>query len=101
MITVEELYKLAALAKLSLDGEDIEALRRDISGVLEFADTIAQAVVELPEGGEDDESFCFREDIVRPSFQATEILSNAGEHRDGYFAAAGTSVSRKRGGARR
>jgi aspartyl-tRNA(Asn)/glutamyl-tRNA(Gln) amidotransferase subunit C len=100
MITVEELRKIAALGKLSLDGEDIEALQRDISNVLEFADTIAQAVVDLPEGGGDDSDWCFREDVVRPSLPVEEVLRNAGEQQDGYYVAAGTSVSRKKGGHR-
>jgi Asp-tRNA(Asn)/Glu-tRNA(Gln) amidotransferase C subunit len=46
MITYDELKKLAALAKLSLDGEDMDALAKDISNILEFADTIAQAAVD-------------------------------------------------------
>jgi len=94
MITVDELYKIAALAKLSLDGEDIEALRNDISSVLEFADTIAQAVVELSDENTPAaaDSGAFRDDTVRPSYPIDEILSNAGERRDGYF------VARQRGG---
>ena len=92
MITVDELKKIAALAKLSLDGQDIEALRRDISNVLDFADTIAQAVVDLPEAGGDADEWRFREDIVRPSYPVEEILQNAGERQDGYY------VARKRGG---
>ena len=92
MITVEELKKIAALGKLSLDGEDIEALQRDISSILEFADIIAQAVVDLPEGGAGASDWRFREDTVRESFPVDEILQNAGERQDGYF------VARKRGG---
>lgn len=94
MITVDELKKIAALAKLSLDGEDIEALQRDISNVLEFADTIAQAVVDLPDDGGEAEEWRFRDDVVLPSFPVEEILSNAGEQQDGYY------VARKRGGLR-
>ncbi len=95
MITIEELHKIAALAKLSLDGEDIEALRNDISGVLAFADTIAQAVVEMSDENATDaaaDSGVFRDDTVRPSYPIDEILSNAGERQDGYF------VARRRGG---
>jgi aspartyl/glutamyl-tRNA(Asn/Gln) amidotransferase C subunit len=92
MITVEELKKLAALAKLSLEGEDIEALQRDISNVLEFAETIASAVVDLPEGVGDADEWRFREDVVMPSYPVGDILQNAGERQDGYF------VARNRGG---
>lgn len=95
MITVDELCKIAALAKLSLDGEDMEALRKDISSVLEFADTVAQAVVDLSDDNAPDAvapAGVYRDDSVRPSYPAEEILSNAGEQRDGYF------VARQRGG---
>lgn len=92
MITYEELKKIAALAKLSLDGEDMDALAKDISDILSFADTIAQAAVELPAGDGDTEEWCLREDVVAPSFPVADILSNAGEQQDGYF------VARQRGG---
>jgi aspartyl-tRNA(Asn)/glutamyl-tRNA(Gln) amidotransferase subunit C len=92
MITNDELKKLAALAKLSLDGEDLDALAKDISSILEFADTIAQAAVDLPDGETDDDEWCFRDDILQPSFPVDEILENAREKQDGFF------VARKRGG---
>jgi len=92
MITYDELKKLAALAKLSLDGEDMDALIKDISSVLDFADVIAQAAVDLPEGDTDVSDWAFREDILQPSLPVNEILSNAGEQQDGYY------VARQRGG---
>lgn len=92
MITYDELKKLATLAKLSLDGEDMDALARDISSVLDFADAIAQAAVDLPEDDTDASEWRFREDVLQPSFPVEEILSNAGEQQDGYY------VARKRGG---
>ncbi len=92
MITNDELKKLATLAKLSLDGEDIDALAKDISNILEFADIIAQAAVDLPEVETDGDEWNFREDTLRPSYPVEEILANAGEQQDGFF------VARKRGG---
>lgn len=92
MITYDELIKLAALAKLSLDGEDIDALAQDITSILEFADTIAQAAVDLPEGDNETADWSFREDILLPSFPVDDILANAKEQQDGCF------VARKRGG---
>lgn len=92
MITVDELKKIAALAKLSLDGEDTEALRHDISSILDFADAVAQAAVDLPKDNTDGLDWYLREDNLLPSLPAEEILKNAGEQQDGYF------VARKRGG---
>lgn len=92
MITYNELEKLAALAKLSLDGEDMDALALDISNILEFADVIAQAAVDLPEDVSETSDWTFRDDVMKPSFPVEDILLNAGEQMDGYF------VARKRGG---
>ncbi len=92
MITYDELNKLAALAKLSLDGEDMNALAQDITSILEFADAIAQAAVDLPEGDTEDAEWRFREDVLQPSFPVEDILKNAREQQDGCF------VARKRGG---
>lgn len=92
MITYDELKKLAVLAKLSLDGEDTEALMRDISSVLDFADVIAQATLDLPDDGGDAPEWAFREDVLMPSYPVEDILQNAGEQQGGYF------VARKQGG---
>lgn len=92
MITIDELKKIAALAKLSLDGEDIEALRRDIGNILDFADAVAKAPVNVSDDEADGSEQALREDILRPSYPAEDILKNAGEQQDGYF------VARKRGG---
>lgn len=92
MITYDELNKLAALAKLSLDNEDMDALAKDISNILEFADVIAQATVDLPESSDESAQWQFREDVLVPSFPVEDILKNAGAKQDGYF------VARKRGG---
>lgn len=92
MISYDELKKLAALSKLSLDGEDMDALAADITNILEFTDTIAQAAVELPEGDDAPADWNYREDILQQSFPAEKIVSNAGERQDGFF------VARKKGG---
>lgn len=92
MITYDELKKIAALAKLSLDGEDMDALAKDISNILDFADIIAQAAVDQPADFEDAADWNLRDDVLKPSFPVEDILSNAGEQQDGYF------VARKRGG---
>ncbi len=92
MITYDELKKLAALSKLSLDEEDTDALIADISSILEFADAVAEATVDLSNDELDDNGWSFREDVLKPSYPVEDILSNAGEQQDGFF------VARKRGG---
>jgi aspartyl-tRNA(Asn)/glutamyl-tRNA(Gln) amidotransferase subunit C len=92
MITYDELEKLAALAKLSLEGEDMETLARDITDVLDFANVIAQAALDLPENDAEQTEWYLREDILQPSLPVDAVLKNAGEQQDGYF------VARHRGG---
>ena len=91
MVDHEELKKLAALAKLSLDGEDEAALIRDISEILDFARAVEEAEAD-PADEAAMEPWPLREDVVAPSFDNASILKNAGEARDGYF------VARRMGG---
>ena len=91
MVDHEELRKLAALAKLSLDGTDEDALIRDISEILEFARAVEGAEAD-PADEAAMEPWPLREDVVAPSFDNESVLKNAGEARDGYY------VARKMGG---
>ncbi len=92
MITYTELEKIAALAKLSLAGEDKEALLQDIGSILDFANEIAAAEAAQEER-ESSSDKALRADIVHTSLPAEEILANAGEQCDGYY------VARRRGGS--
>ncbi|MDR2420981.1 MAG: aspartyl/glutamyl-tRNA amidotransferase subunit C [Oscillospiraceae bacterium] len=89
MITHEELKKIAALAKLSLDGEDLDALAEDVGAVIDFANDIAEADLSSFDLTERDEEYPLREDVAAPSVPAEKILSNAAESRGGYFVARG------------
>jgi len=95
MVTHDELKKIAALAKLSLDGEDMDALARDMDSILDFAVEISSAPVNRRGETALENAPHFREDIVSPSLTNEEILKNAGEKRDGFF------VAREMGGTAR
>jgi aspartyl-tRNA(Asn)/glutamyl-tRNA(Gln) amidotransferase subunit C len=90
MITHDELRKIAALAKLSLDGEDMAALADDIGGIIEFADAVAGADIPELEAAEADERYPLREDEPAGSYDREDILRNAARSRDGYFVAGKT-----------
>ena len=90
MITYDELKKLAALSKLSIDEEDADALIKDISSVLDFADAVAEATVDLSGDTLEDDGWSFREDTLMPSMPVEEILHNAGQQQDGFFVARNT-----------
>ncbi len=95
MITREDIIKIAALAKLRVEEEDTEALARDMSEIISFADTISAAIdSDEGTGFEDINGLCnaFHEDEVVQSFDRDEILKNREGGESGCF------VVRKRAG---
>ncbi len=85
MVSVEELRKTAALAALSLEGADIDALLSDLNNVIEFAGMIAEAQVSAESEDRETEACDLRDDTVTPSFDRTLLLSNAYESDGRYF----------------
>lgn len=89
MITVEEIKKLAGLAKFSLEGENLDELAEDIGQLASFAHEISDIDLSGMDLSKTDEIAPLREDIVIPSLSARSILQNARESHDGYFVARG------------
>lgn len=94
MVTLNELKRTAALCKLSLEGEDMDALLRDMSGIIEFADAVASADIAAPERGEHEISV-LRPDTVSPSLPQDDILKNAHERTGPFFTARGKGLTGK------
>ena len=92
MVTYEELKKIAALAKLSLEGEDTDRLLVEMSNMVEFADQVSRAPVRERQG-EPREPSPLREDAVCPSFSADEVLKNAHERSENFFLARGKGLT--------
>lgn len=87
MIKNEDILKIAKLAKLSVEDEEIEQLTADMAQIIEFADTI-NAVVEDEDIEFDDINNivnAFNEDVVLDSFDRDEILKNREGGDNGYF----------------
>jgi len=86
MVTHEEILKIARLAKLSVEPEELDGLTKDMNSIIEFADAVNSVAAE--DSGFDNInnlSNVFREDEVVPSFDRDEILKNAPNQEDGYF----------------
>lgn len=87
MISRDELLKLAALARLRLNEDEIERFKRDIAEMLEYVKTLD----EVDTSGIEPESQplvignVLREDLVQPSLPVNEALKNAPEQVDNYF----------------
>ena len=87
MVTHEEVLKIARLAKLYIDESELDKLTKDMSESISFADTISQAGDEAT-GFDNINNLqnAFRQDQVVPSYPREEILKNANDQEDGYFA---------------
>lgn len=89
MITVEEVRKIAGLAKLSLENENMDDLTSDLGEILKFANEVSSVDLSDFDINETDDVVPFREDVVVPSLPVEKILQNARESHDGYFVARG------------
>mgnify|MGYP000931473855 FL=1 len=87
MITREEVLKIAKLAKLSVDENEVEQLSEDMSRIIEFADSINNVVetADVEFENINNISNAFNEDIVLDSYDRDEILKNREGGENGYF----------------
>ena len=86
-VTVEDVRKVAYLARLSFSPEEEARLAEDLSRILEYA----QKLSELDTEGVPPTSHVlpihnvFREDVVTPSLPQDELLANAPSRWRGFF----------------
>jgi aspartyl/glutamyl-tRNA(Asn/Gln) amidotransferase C subunit len=86
MISKEEVLKIAKLAKLSVEDDEIDKLTLDMSSIIEYADAIASAEDEIVEFEKINSiANAFNEDIVLESYERDEILRNREGGENGYF----------------
>ncbi len=87
MINKEEVLRIAKIAKLSVEDDEIDLLIKDMSALIEYADLI-NSVIEDQDLEYDDinKTFnAFEEDIVVDSYDRDEILKNREGGENGYF----------------
>jgi len=88
MVTRDDVLKIAKLAKLSVEDEEIDALTKDMIEIIEFANAINNAVEDAELEDFDDINSvvnAFHEDEVVESFDRELILKNRDGGEDGYF----------------
>ena len=86
MISKEEVLKIAKLAKLSVDDDEIDKLTLDMSKIIEYADAINTIFEdEIEFDNINSVSNAFNEDIVLESSDRDEILKNREGGENGYF----------------
>lgn len=86
MVSKEDIKKIANLAKLHFDEEEIAELTKDMQEIICFADRINLAVEENMEFDDINKlSNAFHEDVVVESYDRDEILKNRDGGENGYF----------------
>ena len=88
MIKKDEVLKIAKLAKLSVDENEIEQLIEDMSKIIEYADSLNNIAetVDVEFDNINNIVNAFNEDIVLDSYDRDEILKNREGGENGYFA---------------
>jgi aspartyl-tRNA(Asn)/glutamyl-tRNA(Gln) amidotransferase subunit C len=90
-ITRAEVLKIAELAKLHFDDDEVDAFTPQFQRILDFVEQLKQVEVEGVEPTShvsltaDFEKYIFREDEVKPSLPVEQSLANAPDAAEGHF----------------
>ena len=86
-LTIAEVEHVAHLARLRLSAEEMEKMRTDLSAILDHIDMLKEVDVSdvAPSAQVTDLFNVMREDVVRPSLPAEDVLANTPDQRDGMF----------------
>ena len=86
-LTMEEVRKVALLARLRLDDAELERMQQQLSSILDYMQVLQEVdVADVPPTAQvTDVVNVMRPDEVRPSLPVEEVLANAPAHEGGYF----------------
>lgn len=93
MVTRQDLTEIAALAHLTVDEQDWDALIEDMEQLLCFVKTIDNATGNTPVSPAVETTDSGREDTLIPSLPADVLLRGSKSSKDGFFV-----VKREEGG---
>jgi aspartyl-tRNA(Asn)/glutamyl-tRNA(Gln) amidotransferase subunit C len=88
VITLDELRRIAALAKLSLSDEEIERFRAEFERIVEYVSALdrIRALDELePLDSVVSHTNAFADDVPHQSLSTAEALANAPRHNESFF----------------
>jgi len=87
MITEEEVLKIASLAKLSLNEEEVTLFSHQLGDILNYVEQLNKLDTEnvQPTTRAISTTNIFRDDEVKQDYTVEEILSNAPEREDNLF----------------
>lgn len=86
-LTHEQVVKVAHLARLELAPEELEKMRSQLSGILDYIDMLSEVDVRgvAPTAQVTDLINVMRPDAVAPSLAREDVLANAPQQQDGMF----------------
>ncbi|PLS78785.1 MAG: Asp-tRNA(Asn)/Glu-tRNA(Gln) amidotransferase GatCAB subunit C [Chloroflexi bacterium] len=86
-LTMEDVRKVALLARLRLDDEELQRMQQQLSSILDYMQVLQEVdVADVPPTAQvTDVVNVMRPDEVRPSLPLEDVLANAPAHEGGYF----------------
>ena len=80
--------RIAHLARIAVDDDDVEALRADLNKILGFVEQLDEVDVSdvVPMASTVASEMKMRDDVVNDGDRAEAVLANAPVRRDGFFA---------------
>ena len=86
-LTMDDVRKVALLARLRLTEDELAVMQQQLSSILEYMQMLQEVdVTDVPPTAQvTDVVNIVRPDEVRPSLPVEEVLQNAPRHEDGYF----------------
>ncbi len=86
-LTREEVEKVAKLARLKFEENEIEKFRSDLNNILDYINKLKELDTENvpPTSHVVEMKNVFREDVVGESLPIEEVLKNAPEKKDRFF----------------
>lgn len=86
-ITIEDVDKIAKLAKLSFTDEEKQKFTEQLSQIISYVEKLNELDIENipPTYHVLEVNNVFREDVVRQSMSQEKVLQNAPESKNGYF----------------
>lgn len=81
-LSIQDVEKIAALARLELTPEEKALYQQQLSAVLEYAEMLNDLAIEdiLPTASAVSLQNVMRDDIVEPSLSSDDVLFNAPQH---------------------
>jgi aspartyl-tRNA(Asn)/glutamyl-tRNA(Gln) amidotransferase subunit C len=86
-LTMDDVRKVAVLARLRLSDDELERMQQQLSQILDYMQVLQEVDVTdvTPTAQVTDVVNVMRPDEVRPSLPVEEVLMNAPAHEQGYF----------------